>query len=52
MSSKLFVLLRWYTRFFGHQGNAGPALCCHALTNYPDWESKIEAWQKPILEDE
>ncbi|EDO31657.1 predicted protein, partial [Nematostella vectensis] len=43
---------RYYTRYFGHQGNAGPALCSHALMSYPDWETKIEAWQKPILQDE
>ncbi|XP_031554727.1 non-lysosomal glucosylceramidase-like [Actinia tenebrosa] len=43
---------RFYTRFFGHHGNAGPALCSHALINYPDWEAKIEAWQNPILQDD
>ena len=47
-----FLRPRFYTRFFGNHGNAGPALCCHALTHYPEWETKIEAWQRPILEDE
>ena len=45
-------LVRFYTRFFGTHGNACPALCCHALTHYSEWESKIEAWQRPVLEDE
>lgn len=44
--------LRFYTRFFGRLGDAGKALCCHALLRYPEWESKIDAWQKPILENE
>ncbi|XP_042303811.1 non-lysosomal glucosylceramidase-like [Sceloporus undulatus] len=42
---------RWYTRFFGREGDACPALCHHMLTHYPEWEEKIEAWQRPILED-
>lgn len=43
---------RFYTRYFGHHGNASKALCCHALKHYPSWESKIDAWQKPILQDD
>lgn len=43
---------RFYTRFFGRLGDAGKALCCHALLRYPEWESKIDAWQKPILEND
>ena len=42
---------RRYTVFLGKRGNAGPALVKEALTNYPAWERKIEAWQKPILGD-
>ncbi|XP_030048660.1 LOW QUALITY PROTEIN: non-lysosomal glucosylceramidase [Microcaecilia unicolor] len=42
---------RRYTRFFGSSGDAGPALSFYALTHYKDWECKIEAWQKPILEN-
>ncbi|XP_053150773.1 non-lysosomal glucosylceramidase [Hemicordylus capensis] len=42
---------RWYTRFFGSEGDACPALSHHALTRYQQWEEKIEAWQQPILEN-
>jgi non-lysosomal glucosylceramidase len=42
---------RRYTVFLGKKGNTGPALVKEALTNYPSWERKIEAWQKPILSD-
>ncbi|PVD19748.1 hypothetical protein C0Q70_20239 [Pomacea canaliculata] len=42
---------RRYARWFGASGNAGPRLCAHALTWYPDWEQKIEDWQNPILEN-
>ncbi|XP_068685354.1 non-lysosomal glucosylceramidase-like isoform X1 [Montipora capricornis] len=43
---------RFYTRFFGRHGNASKGLCCHALKHYPLWESKIDAWQEPILQDD
>ena len=54
MTCKMFSSLhnRFYTRFFGRHGDASKALCCHALMRYPEWESKIDAWQKPILENE
>uniref|UniRef100_A0ACB8EPJ1 Non-lysosomal glucosylceramidase n=2 Tax=Sphaerodactylus townsendi TaxID=933632 RepID=A0ACB8EPJ1_9SAUR len=42
---------RRYTRFFGSSGDAGPALSHYLLTHYEEWEEKIEAWQRPILED-
>ncbi|KAM4689860.1 non-lysosomal glucosylceramidase, partial [Rhinophrynus dorsalis] len=42
---------RRYTRFFGSQGDAAPALCQYGLTHYQDWEKKIEAWQEPILQN-
>ncbi|XP_046895969.1 non-lysosomal glucosylceramidase [Hypomesus transpacificus] len=42
---------RRYTRFFGTKGDAAPSLCHRALTRYRDWERKIEAWQRPILQD-
>lgn len=42
---------RRYTRFFGTNGNACPSLCCYAIQNVASWESKIEAWQNPILSD-
>ncbi|XP_026576561.1 non-lysosomal glucosylceramidase [Pseudonaja textilis] len=40
---------RWYTRFFGSDGNACPALSHHLLSRYEAWEEKIVAWQGPIL---
>ncbi|XP_058028499.1 non-lysosomal glucosylceramidase isoform X2 [Ahaetulla prasina] len=40
---------RWYTRFFGSDGNACPALSHHLLSRYEVWEERIEAWQGPIL---
>ncbi|XP_074136436.1 non-lysosomal glucosylceramidase [Sminthopsis crassicaudata] len=42
---------RRYTRFFGKEGNAAPALCHYALTQYRSWEERIIAWQSPVLED-
>nr|XP_056704029.1 non-lysosomal glucosylceramidase [Euleptes europaea] len=42
---------RRYTQFFGSDGEAGPALSHYLLTHYEEWEEKIEAWQRPILED-
>ncbi len=44
--------LRRYTKFFGDQGDAAPALLKDALTCYPAWESAIDEWQLPILEDD
>ncbi|VDM37615.1 unnamed protein product [Toxocara canis] len=40
---------RRYTRFFGDRGDAAPALCTHALTNYEYWERCISDWQNPVL---
>ncbi|KAM9641227.1 non-lysosomal glucosylceramidase [Trichechus inunguis] len=45
------VHYRRYTRFFGQDGEAAPALSHYALCRYADWEEKISAWQSPILED-
>lgn len=42
---------RYYTKFFGRSGEAGPAICEHALQSYPKWEQQIDAWQRPILDD-
>jgi non-lysosomal glucosylceramidase len=42
---------RRYTQFYGVDGNASPTIARDALINYPSWESEIEAWQKPILDD-
>ncbi|XP_009463414.1 PREDICTED: non-lysosomal glucosylceramidase [Nipponia nippon] len=49
--SKEKLHLRRYTRAFGSGGDAAPALSHHALTHYKEWERKIEAWQKPILDN-
>ncbi|XP_055282970.1 non-lysosomal glucosylceramidase isoform X2 [Moschus berezovskii] len=45
------VYYRRYTRFFGPDGDAAPALSHYALSHYADWEEKISAWQSPVLED-
>jgi non-lysosomal glucosylceramidase len=42
---------RRYTKFFGRQGKAAPALLKTALTKYAAWEEDIDAWQRPILEN-
>ena len=43
---------RRYTKYYGHDGDAAPALLQDALTLYPKWEKAIDAWQLPILKDE
>lgn len=43
---------RRYTRFYGARGDAAPVLAVDALRESDDWEAQIEAWQRPILEDE
>ena len=42
---------RYYTRYFGANGDAGPVICEHALNNFSNWEAEIEAWQEPTLAD-
>ena len=42
---------RRYTKFYGREGNAARLIARDALFNYPEWEKKIEAWQKPILDN-
>ncbi|XP_067171616.1 non-lysosomal glucosylceramidase isoform X3 [Apteryx mantelli] len=49
--SKEKLHLRRYTRYFSSKGDAAPALSHYALTRYEEWEKKIDAWQKPILEN-
>lgn len=44
-------LIRWYTKYFGYLGNAGPSLVSHAFRSYHEWEEKIDDWQQPILRD-
>eukprot|EP00090_Calanus_glacialis_P001049 TRINITY_DN10747_c0_g1_i1.p1 TRINITY_DN10747_c0_g1~~TRINITY_DN10747_c0_g1_i1.p1 ORF type:complete len:818 (-),score=118.10 TRINITY_DN10747_c0_g1_i1:399-2852(-) len=43
--------VRYYTRYFGANAEAGPAICEHALTSFSEWETLIEAWQEPTLAD-
>jgi non-lysosomal glucosylceramidase len=42
---------RRYTQFYGTEGNAAPVMARDALLAYPGWEEQIDAWQKPVLED-
>ena len=42
---------RRYTQFYGQDGKAAPAIARDALINYSSWETEIEAWQRPILDD-
>ncbi|CAO2829899.1 unnamed protein product [Amaranthus hypochondriacus] len=42
---------RRYTKFYGTSGNAAADIAHDAIRDQKHWESQIEAWQKPILED-
>ncbi|KAL3515756.1 hypothetical protein ACH5RR_022658 [Cinchona calisaya] len=42
---------RRYTKFYGTSGNAASEIARDAILNHESWESQIEAWQRPILED-
>jgi non-lysosomal glucosylceramidase len=42
---------RRYTAFLGKDGKAASVLAGMALSGYPLWERKIDAWQKSILSD-
>ncbi|XP_049549134.1 non-lysosomal glucosylceramidase isoform X1 [Anopheles darlingi] len=42
---------RYYTKYFGKTGDAGPTMSDYALTNYGKWERLIDEWQRPILDD-
>ncbi|KAL5559867.1 hypothetical protein UlMin_036078 [Ulmus minor] len=42
---------RRYTKFYGRNGDAAASLAHDAILAHAKWESQIEAWQKPILED-
>ncbi|KAF9603546.1 hypothetical protein IFM89_037027 [Coptis chinensis] len=45
------VYHRRYTKFYGTGGNAAESLAHDALLDHGQWESEIEKWQRPILED-
>ncbi|KAJ4830580.1 hypothetical protein Tsubulata_029831 [Turnera subulata] len=42
---------RRYTKFYGTLGDAAAAIARDAIIENANWESQIEAWQRPILED-
>ncbi|KAL5559864.1 hypothetical protein UlMin_036075 [Ulmus minor] len=42
---------RRYTKFYGRHGDAATRIARDAILEHAKWESQIEAWQRPILED-
>ncbi|KAE8022276.1 hypothetical protein FH972_008088 [Carpinus fangiana] len=42
---------RRYSRFYGTHGDAAASIVRDAILEHSHWESQIEAWQRPILED-
>ncbi|GAV63282.1 DUF608 domain-containing protein/GBA2_N domain-containing protein [Cephalotus follicularis] len=42
---------RRYTKFYGTFGDAAARIAHDAIIEHGRWESLIEAWQRPILED-
>ncbi|XP_030496092.2 uncharacterized protein LOC115712025 isoform X1 [Cannabis sativa] len=42
---------RRYTKFYGSHGDAAANIARDAILEHADWESQIEEWQRPILED-
>lgn len=42
---------RRYTKFYGVGGEAAANLVHDAIFEHNDWESQIEDWQRPILQD-
>ncbi|KAG5229360.1 non-lysosomal glucosylceramidase [Salix suchowensis] len=42
---------RRYTKFYGPHGDAAANIAHDAILGHGHWESQIEAWQRPILED-
>ncbi|XP_059653644.1 uncharacterized protein LOC132300536 isoform X1 [Cornus florida] len=42
---------RRYTKFYGTHGDAAANIARDAILEHSHWESQIEAWQRPILED-
>jgi non-lysosomal glucosylceramidase len=47
----LCLNLRYYTKYFGAEGKAGPEMSHYVLKNFSNWEKEICSWQNPILED-
>lgn len=48
---KLNTYNRFYTKYFGDDGNAGPKICDYAMENYPIWEKDIFNWQDEVLSE-
>ncbi|XP_059447345.1 uncharacterized protein LOC132178805 isoform X2 [Corylus avellana] len=42
---------RRYTKFYGTHGDAAARIAHDAILEHDHWESQIEAWQRPILDD-
>ncbi|KAM0977475.1 hypothetical protein ACFX13_020580 [Malus domestica] len=42
---------RRYTKFYGTHGEAAANIAHDAILEHRHWESQIEAWQRPVLED-
>ncbi|MCD9561341.1 hypothetical protein HAX54_020402 [Datura stramonium] len=40
-----------YTKFYGTMGHAAAEIARDAIQEHTRWESQIEQWQKPIIED-
>ncbi|XP_058752771.1 uncharacterized protein LOC131625947 [Vicia villosa] len=45
------VYNRRYTKFYGTRGDAAADIAHDAIIDHRQWESQIEDWQRPILED-
>lgn len=45
------VYYRRYTKFYGTKGDAAANIAHDAIIEHCQWESQIEDWQRPILED-
>ncbi|XP_030955434.1 non-lysosomal glucosylceramidase-like isoform X2 [Quercus lobata] len=43
---------RRYTKFYGTRGDAAAKIAHYAILENGHWESQIDAWQRPVLEDE
>ncbi|XP_010030209.2 non-lysosomal glucosylceramidase [Eucalyptus grandis] len=42
---------RRYTKFYGTHGDTAAKIAHDAILEHEQWESQIEAWQRPVLED-
>ncbi|MBA0717145.1 hypothetical protein Golax_004983 [Gossypium laxum] len=42
---------RRYTKFYGSNGDAAANIAHDAILEHNSWESQIETWQRPVLED-